>query len=524
MLTSSCDTQLDDLRQRRPLFFFSAAAVDPLLNHVAQLTAAQTPSQLALLLSSALADADALRRELTVAQSRATSTKCLLASVQGFHSSASPGPIVDGEKASGEREKENGVKVESRVPESTVKAVPTLRHARTVLSVSARRSNGTSTRVLTPLRRRAHRFCAPPLDGIAHPVAYPLYPTVASSESPHELRNDTLILPSLPLPHAIGALSSGSSMLTGPGTSRRRHVLCTPSGSRTRTRSQQSASFHLLPLLPPPSATELSMSVARVVPAKRSHRSRSGRGTDELFNGEFDEKRRRVDGWDTEVDSPSLSPSQRVRTHVASPPMYGTHTAAWTAHAAPPLPPGGYDAGREHIRVDARELVRDAKERERRGRVTTNHHAPGVDYYPKAALQGPNIITPGCRIRPRPPPSHAIGKAPSAGSASAPGTPAKTAMCSAGTPSTSAMPVGARGNSNWRGDARARIGAAANAHSAADLKKEGDDITGGRSGVGQGQNAEGDDDSAEGAIASAGVGFGSGSGGRTASTVAHDRV
>ncbi|KAH8103671.1 hypothetical protein DFH11DRAFT_259577 [Phellopilus nigrolimitatus] len=101
-------------------------------------------------------------------------------------------------------------------------------------------------------------------------------------------------------------------------------------------------------------------------------------------------------------------------------------------------------------------------------------------------------------------------------------------MCSAGTPSTSAMPVGARGNSNWRGDARARIGAAANAHSAAtasaDLKKEGDDITGGGSGVGQGQNAEGDDDIAEGAIASAGVGFGSGSRGHTASTVAHDRV
>ncbi|KAH8103715.1 hypothetical protein DFH11DRAFT_1884036 [Phellopilus nigrolimitatus] len=73
-----------------------------LLNHAAQLTAAQAPSQLALLLSSALADAVALRRELT----------------------RSLGPNVDGEKTSGEREREKNVKAESKVPGSAMKAVP----------------------------------------------------------------------------------------------------------------------------------------------------------------------------------------------------------------------------------------------------------------------------------------------------------------------------------------------------------------------------------------------------------------
>ncbi|KAH8106591.1 hypothetical protein DFH11DRAFT_1882528 [Phellopilus nigrolimitatus] len=102
----------------------SNSTSSPLLNHAAQLTAAQAPSQLALLLSSALADADALRRELTVAQSRATRAERLLASIQGLPSRASPGPNVDAEKTNGEREREKDVKAESKVPDSAVKAVP----------------------------------------------------------------------------------------------------------------------------------------------------------------------------------------------------------------------------------------------------------------------------------------------------------------------------------------------------------------------------------------------------------------
>ncbi|KAH8106590.1 hypothetical protein DFH11DRAFT_1732749 [Phellopilus nigrolimitatus] len=53
------------LRQRRPPFSFPAAPVDPFLNHAAQLSAVRTSSQSALLLSSALADADALHGQLT---------------------------------------------------------------------------------------------------------------------------------------------------------------------------------------------------------------------------------------------------------------------------------------------------------------------------------------------------------------------------------------------------------------------------------------------------------------------------
>ncbi|KAH8094775.1 hypothetical protein DFH11DRAFT_981711 [Phellopilus nigrolimitatus] len=141
------------------------------------------------------------------------------------------------------------------------------------------------------------------------PVAYPSYPTTSSSESSHfqhEHRDDALSLPSLPLPHDIGAPPSGSGVLTESVHIPRhlRHplpcdtpVLCRPLTlearpltlpaprhghgqglGHLRQSSQQSASFHTLPLPPPPSATGLSMSVVGVVPAKRSHRSRSGAG------------------------------------------------------------------------------------------------------------------------------------------------------------------------------------------------------------------------------------------------------
>ncbi|KAH8099680.1 hypothetical protein DFH11DRAFT_851220 [Phellopilus nigrolimitatus] len=53
------------------------------------------------------------------------------------------------------------------------------------------------------------------------------------------------------------------------------------------------------------------------------------------------------------------------------------------------------NAGRERIRVDTRELVRDVKKRRHRGREYASswqhHRAPGVDDYPNAALQGPNV-------------------------------------------------------------------------------------------------------------------------------------
>ncbi|KAH8109813.1 hypothetical protein DFH11DRAFT_1809661 [Phellopilus nigrolimitatus] len=222
----------------------SNSTSSPLLNHAAQLTAAQAPSQLALLLLSALADADALRRELSVAQSRATRAERLLASVQGLPSRASPDPNVDGEKTNGEREREKDVKAGSKVPESAVKAV---------LDAEARAEH--AERVHADLAASLQSLCAQftEVDRYEHacslrsadarttfvrllstashvPVAYPSYPIVASSESPHfqhEQKDDTLSLSSLSLPHTISASPSGSSMLTGPGAhpARPRHPL-----------------------------------------------------------------------------------------------------------------------------------------------------------------------------------------------------------------------------------------------------------------------------------------------------------
>ncbi|KAH8112994.1 hypothetical protein DFH11DRAFT_1728322 [Phellopilus nigrolimitatus] len=273
-------------------------------------------------------------------------------------------------------------------------------------------------------------------------MACPSYPTVASSESPHfqheQGTTPSAYLPSLP--HAIGTPSSGLHCDT-PALCRHLlpqacplHSIRLPDGHRRgsghlRQSSQQSASFHSLLLPPPPSATGLSMSSAGV-PAERRHRNRSG-----------------VGGWDMEADSvPFALPSQHVLAHAASPPyghIYASHPLSAhpiilsplhrsrtrllgrrttpsrldrarcafrasgrtgihsNAHAHgssrhPSVARIGYDnVGCEDIRDDARKLVRDAKECERRGREYASsrqhHHAPGVDYHPNVALQVPNV-------------------------------------------------------------------------------------------------------------------------------------
>ncbi|KAH8103672.1 hypothetical protein DFH11DRAFT_259586 [Phellopilus nigrolimitatus] len=143
----------------------SNSTSSPLLNHAAQFIAAQAPFQLALLLSSALADADTLRHELTVAQSRATRAERLLVSVQDLPSRDSPDPNVDEEKTNGEREREKDVKAESQVPESAVKAVldAEARAERAHVDLAAslqslcavHRGQTVRACVLAPLRRRA---------------------------------------------------------------------------------------------------------------------------------------------------------------------------------------------------------------------------------------------------------------------------------------------------------------------------------------------------------------------------------
>ncbi|KAH8104228.1 hypothetical protein DFH11DRAFT_1883678 [Phellopilus nigrolimitatus] len=151
-----------------------------------QLTAAQSPSQLALLLSSTLADADALCRELTVTQGRAPSG------------------------ANGEREREKDMKAESKVLESAKAVLDTEARAERAershadlaellqsLCAQFTKSNGTNTRAPS-FRRRVHCFCAPPLDGVVA-RSHPSDPTASSSESLHfSAWTKTTLSPCLP--------------------------------------------------------------------------------------------------------------------------------------------------------------------------------------------------------------------------------------------------------------------------------------------------------------------------------------
>ncbi|KAH8120300.1 hypothetical protein DFH11DRAFT_1739466 [Phellopilus nigrolimitatus] len=229
----------------------SVLASDALAHGFTNLNSA--PSQLALLLSSTLADADA--RELTVAQSRATRAECLLAPVQGLPSRASPDPNVDGEKTNGEREREKDVKAESKVPESAVKAV---------LDAEARAEHA----------ERAHADLAASLQSLCAQFTEVDRHTSRATTSSTSLRYSR----ALPAPHASGA---SSALYPAPG-----HGHEQGSGHLRRS-SQQSASSHSLPLPPLPSATGLSMSGAGVVPSKCSYRSRSGHGPEELLSGDL---------------------------------------------------------------------------------------------------------------------------------------------------------------------------------------------------------------------------------------------
>ncbi|KAH8113722.1 hypothetical protein DFH11DRAFT_1544928 [Phellopilus nigrolimitatus] len=251
------------LMGRRPPFFFSAAAVDRLLNHAAQLTAAQAPSQLVLLLSSALADAGTLRRELTVAQSRATRAERLLASVQGLSFQRSPWPKCG--RKEGQWRERNG---EGR--DCGVQSPREHCEGRPDAEARANRAECLCTQFIVVKRYEhacslrsadARTAFARLLSTASHvPVAYPSYPTATSTESPqfqHEHRNDALNMPSLPLPHAIGAPQLAH---------------------RTRRTSRAICVIHFPAILP--------------------HMSRGGRVPEGLLNGEcekdFDGKRRRT--------------------------------------------------------------------------------------------------------------------------------------------------------------------------------------------------------------------------------------
>ncbi|KAH8091442.1 hypothetical protein DFH11DRAFT_1753459 [Phellopilus nigrolimitatus] len=412
------------------------------------------PRLKALLLSSALADADALRCELP--SRRATRAERL------WHRSKACLLALSRQMWTEKREREKVVKVVSKVPGSAVKAVPTLRHARTALSVlmwtSLRRcslcAQFTEVERYEPACSLRSADATPLLrtSGVAH-RGIPQLPDRRFSQEPafqHERRDDALSLPSLPVPHAIGAPSSGK---IGP------------------PKAKLSTERVFPQLFAPPAA--VCHGVFNVRCGRRALETQPWEQErpepEDLLNDEcekdFDEKRRRVGGWDMEVDSPSLSPPQHVRAHAASPPYSHIHAShPLSAHptalprcrsftrllerTTPTQPPvrdretvgagsvsfprrppetngikydsrfdpkydnnahahsvarmGYDDAGREHIRVDARELVRDAKDRERRGR---EYASPRVwrRLLPKRCASGPPTS-----VRSREPTAHAL--------------------------------------------------------------------------------------------------------------------
>lgn len=168
--------------------------------------------------------------------------------------------------------------------------------------------------------------------------------------------------------------------------------------------NSSSAAFSALPLPPPPTAAGLGTTATIMnhptVPAKRVHRSRSTRAEDEMVWDES--KRRRVGSWGMDVDEIGvpLSAVQQESTSFGQLSHQQTQQAPLSAHPTHiqpriyerergpqtpsyPYPPmasvsmssrsrGESERDREPMnglgRVDARELVRDAKERERRGR------------------------------------------------------------------------------------------------------------------------------------------------------------
>ncbi|KAH8104897.1 hypothetical protein DFH11DRAFT_1749081 [Phellopilus nigrolimitatus] len=182
-------------------------------------------------LSSALADADARCRELTVAQGRATRAEHLLASVQGLPSRASPDPNVDGEKVNGERERENDMKAEPKALESAAKVVLDA-EARAERAERSHADLAESLQSLCAQFTKVERYehagsLVPPTRApLLRPSSTASHAPIPVTRPPHLSRarifstndDETLTLPSLPLPHAIGAPSSGSSMLTGPST------------------------------------------------------------------------------------------------------------------------------------------------------------------------------------------------------------------------------------------------------------------------------------------------------------------
>ncbi|KAL5527074.1 hypothetical protein ACEPAG_5865 [Sanghuangporus baumii] len=396
--------------------------------NVSNTASEQAPAQLALLLSQALAEADALRRDLTSEKKRVARAERLLAALQAPSSPNSASTSTDARNSDG-RLHESAAKAildaETRA-EKAERGRDDAIHALASLTASfaeleryesacvlrASDARGAYSRLLTSL-------------STAHPLPQP-----ASNNSPRDeprlnLPRVLAPFPSLPpVAHLPGPSFSLAPPSAPPQSSRYGRSLQTHStfsSTQSPIDARQANAFDSLALPPPPAATGLA-SINTSLPVKRSHSHRS-RAEEAEYE---DQKRRRlthevdVDMAGPDVNSvyartssrhyqsgppsaqpllghPSVlpplgsglsSPSRVDRTSSvqyayspASGPSY--QREGISPYGPPPSAGSRYlmydDREREYInrdrdaasgivRIDARELVREAKARERRGR------------------------------------------------------------------------------------------------------------------------------------------------------------
>ncbi|KAL5519685.1 hypothetical protein ACEPAH_1368 [Sanghuangporus vaninii] len=379
----------------------------------------RAPAQLALMLSNALADVDALKGALADEKRRTSRAERLL---QTFHpndlsmneqtSDGAMKAILDAEARADRAERERDDALHAL--HSLSNHFAELERYESSLSLRASDARSAFTRLLAGITALHLPPASPILSGsppaLSLPTLPPPLPTPSLNSVPSQRLNTTV-----PLPPSLSSRYTRSLPQAAP-------TFPSSSYSHGASHARESSlthgsTFSCLPLPPPPSASGLgsgligalpappsSSSSSFSVPAKRSHRTRSTRGLDDGLadTGVWqDSKRRRMGNWDMDVDEPNAShleqplpyphhqpslsaqPTQRVFEHDRD---HLQHQQPYTRSSAP-YPPR-YEEQREvngngpasvngMVRLDARELVRDAKERERREKGYHPRHKDG---------------------------------------------------------------------------------------------------------------------------------------------------
>ncbi|KAH8108910.1 hypothetical protein DFH11DRAFT_1548681 [Phellopilus nigrolimitatus] len=226
-------------------------------------------------------------------------------------------------------------------------------------------------------------------------VANPSYPTVTSSESPHFQREQ---IHALPLPHAIGAPSSGNTgkdWATYCNVRCGRHARETGAGAATGLRSCLTASTRRTSMRRGAGSARRTW---RLTPTYDPHPVAwtAHAAPPPPLGGEpthvspiYPRDRETVSAGPISVSA--LPGTNGIKYASRFDVKYDSNAHAYSGSRRPSFAHMGYDdAGREHIRVDAWEPVRDAKEREYVS-SRQRHHAPDVDYCTEAAHQCPNV-------------------------------------------------------------------------------------------------------------------------------------